>query len=87
MTSDKHDKTVFKQTGGGADRTVIRPAELRPAVRLVDSINERSGVVLVIVSNSDTVAKRLPGDVGLYFLKAISCLPLRGPPSHGGQTS
>ena len=47
---------------------MIRPYELRPDERVLGASRLFSGVDFVIVSKSDTVWNRRPGEVGLSFL-------------------
>ena len=52
-------------------RTVMRPRLSRPPVFLMDSVSDFSGFAFVISSKVRLVLKRVPGDVGLYFLSAM----------------
>src|SRR3990170_1552182 len=49
----------------------------RPPVRFSGSVRLFSGVVFVTSSNVETLMKRRPGLVGLYFLRAIRLVLLR----------
>src|ERR1700682_4263832 len=66
-------------------RTVIEPLLLRPAFLDSLTINDFSGFLPLVTSlNVDTLMKRRPGLVGLYFLTAISrCSSQRGGRSAG----
>src|SRR5258708_38333634 len=61
-------------------RTVIEPLLLRPAFLSSFTISAFSGFLpLVTSSKEETLMKRRPGLVGLYFLTAISrCSSRRG---------
>src|ERR1044071_8477557 len=50
----------------------MRPLTLRPPVLLIGAVSDFSGVDFVISSNEETLMKRRPVEVGLYFLSAIS---------------
>src|SRR5207247_7242786 len=50
----------------------MRPLLLRPPFFVSFSVSAFSGFVFVTSSKVETVMKRRPGDVGLYFLSAIS---------------
>src|SRR3954464_2511360 len=52
-------------------REVMRPCVLRPPDFLRPSVSAFSGVFLVTSARSDQVAKRRPGEVGLWRLTAI----------------
>jgi hypothetical protein len=58
---------------------VIRPDELRPALRFLEETSERSGLFVVISSNDDTVVNLELGVTGLYFLIAIISFPIHQP--------
>src|SRR5215210_745313 len=56
-------------------REVTRPYELRPPDFFSPSVSDFSGSVFVTASCWRNVAKRRPGEVGLYFLIAIYSIP------------
>ena len=56
-------------------REVTRPYELRPPDFFSPSVSDFSGSVFVTASCLRYVAKRRPGEVGLYFLIAIYSIP------------
>src|SRR5436190_17826752 len=55
-------------------REVIRPCVFRPPDFVRPSVSPFSGVFLVTSARSDQVAKRRPGEVGLWRLTAITRL-------------
>ena len=50
----------------------MRPLLLRPPVFLIGSVRLFSGRDFVTSSNEETVMKRRPGLVGLYFFSAMT---------------
>ena len=55
--------------------TVILPLEFLPACFLRATVSDFSGLDAVISSKVETVIPLKPGEVGLYFLIPILCLP------------
>src|SRR5436190_18903703 len=55
-------------------RVVMRPLLLRPARLRPGATSDFSGRSRVISSNPETLAPRLPGVVGLYFLIGMGAL-------------
>jgi hypothetical protein len=53
-------------------RVVIRPWLLRPPCFFSGSVRLFSGLVFVTSSNVETLMKRRPGLVGLYFFSAMA---------------